>query len=158
MHQAGVTCANCHYVPTGKSASQEDVASHVTSPVTPGLSITGTAAGIPNSCTNSGCHSGAPGKGFPMSNDHAQQIIDERQADIRAKLAALDARLQALPSAAQEMSLYKEADTAWAVVQQEGSFGIHNYQYDLELLRVANQKVDRIHVVLLPVVVRGATK
>ncbi len=130
----------------------DKIATHIWQPITLGLSVEGPAAGIPNACTNGTCHGGPS----DQTNRALQSLIDHRQSDIRARLAALDARLQALPEGARQLTSYLQADTAYGVVESEGSSGIHNYQYDLAVLEKANERLDQITVLYLPVIKAGS--
>jgi len=131
MHQAGVVCVNCHMPNTAQSAIQWDIATHIWTPITPTNSITGPAAGIPNACTNGGCHGGSD------ADADLQKILDIRQARIKRDLGILQARLEAA-SAFSQTTKYKIAYTAHSFVNAEGSYGLHNYDYTNALLAAAN--------------------
>ncbi len=91
------------------------------------------AEGEPDSCT--GCHTDS-------SRQDMQQIIDDRQATVRAKLDELQTLLDANADRSDTIE-YKTAFTAHSMVQEEGSFGIHNYAY-------ANAILDRALDLLAP--------
>jgi len=135
MHQAGVYCANCHMPGTAKSANPGDIGTHSWKIITPGLSISGPAAGVPNACTNGGCHGGS------VSDEDLQNILEIRQARIKRDLGILQARLEA-KSALSQTTEYKLAYTAYSFLTSEGSYGLHNYDYANALLLAANAALD----------------
>ncbi|RME45790.1 MAG: hypothetical protein D6791_09880, partial [Chloroflexi bacterium] len=131
--EGGPVCSSCHFPRTAKSALPGDIASHMQ---TDGFAVAmpgEVAEGEPDSCT--GCHTDS-------SRQDMQQIIDDRQATVRAKLDELQTLLDANADRSDTIE-YKTAFTAHSMVQEEGSFGIHNYAY-------ANAILDRALELLAP--------
>jgi hypothetical protein len=151
--EGGPVCSSCHFPPTAKSAVWTeaggrkvagDISSHVQ---TEGLAVAmpgEVAEGEPDSCSQ--CHS-------DMSQETLQNIIDVRQTAIKDQIAALEARLNAL-GAAKELEAWKIAFTNVDIAKEEGSYGIHNFQYISAGLDVAEAELDKISVVFMPVVAK----
>lgn len=110
----GPRCATCHMaaVPTGDAVS---VSSHSLQPVLPGPAVN--VEGLQDSCTT--CHR------RQVNGTQMQALIDDVQADTRARLDALAAVRDTAPDWVQ---------TALAFVEGDGSLGIHNYAYTDRLL------------------------
>ncbi len=149
-HLGKANCAQCHMIGTAKSSSQDDVATHNVKIIFPGKA----EKGEPAACVN--CH--VEGKGGALKMDAAalQNIIDTRQKEIKDKLAALKPKLEAAaktanwdPKAKPEawtanQKLYAEAYTNYTFVESEGSAGIHNYAYDVAILKAVEAVLGKI--------------
>lgn len=142
-----VTCADCHMPRTAENALPGDITSHLFKVVMPGKA----ELGQPNSCTT--CH-------VDMSAA-MQKIIDTRQAEIKAALEALKARLDKIraahpkwdvwaPIKTDEQKAYELAYTNYTFAVNDGSYGIHNYPYIKALIKVANKSLDAGKPVTLP--------
>ena len=153
--EQGPVCSSCHFPPTAKSAVWTtadgrvvagDISGHIQ---TEGLAVAmpgKTAEGEPDSCSQ--CHTS-------MTKDALQNIIDTRQNTVKSRITALENRLNAL-SAAKDLDAWKTAFTNVDIAKEEGSFGIHNYQYITAGLDVAEQELNKINVVLVPLVGKQA--
>ena len=149
--EGGPVCSSCHFPPTAKSGVWTkvddrviagDISSHIQ---TEGLVVAmpgEVAEGEPDSCSQ--CHS-------DMTKEALQNIIDTRQSTVKDRIAALENRLNAL-GAAKELDAWKTAFTNVDIAKEEGSYGIHNFQYISAGLDVAEAELDKISTVFMPVV------
>jgi len=148
MYEEGVVCSDCHMPKTAKSAIPGDISSHLFTVVMPGKA----EENQPDSC--SGCHA-------EISRADLQNIIDSRQAEIKAALDALKAKLDEIKAAhpewdvkaevkSDEQKAYELAYTNYTFAAGEGSLGIHNYEYIKALIEVANKSLEEGKPVTLP--------
>lgn len=129
MHQAGVTCTDCHMArigsrsrATSKSGHQWDTSSHIFTVATPAMEKT---LGVRSACA--ACHSGSMVKRMNERSNDVRTGIDEAQA----MLAGLDLKK---PGAA---ALVHEAQTKINFVLMDNSKGAHNYERAQELIEQA---------------------
>jgi predicted CXXCH cytochrome family protein len=152
MHQAGVTCTDCHMArigsrsrATSKSCHQWDTSSHVFTVATPALEK---ALGVRNACA--ACHSdpavtmpsGAKARSYSL--DFMIKRMNERSADVRTGIDDAQAMLARVdlkkPGAA---ALVQEAKNKIDFVLMDNSKGVHNYERALELIEDAKSLAKR---------------
>jgi hypothetical protein len=162
-------CVQCHMVPTavGSDGSPSVAANHLFTPIMPEeamnttttLNIGGvdTTVHMPYSACST-CHEGTNGDNVAKT-EAMQQIIDDRQAwthDMVDKVTAtLDAKAvqMGFTDAADAVTDPDVADsdfgmayTNMELVAQEGSWGVHNWQYGVLVINKAMEQADAYRV------------
>jgi predicted CXXCH cytochrome family protein len=80
------------------------------------------------------CHTGTP--------KEIEEYARERQDEVKARLASIRARLDALPDDLKTTQQWIEADFNYQFMEQEGSFGVHNAKYADSLMDAAEERLD----------------
>jgi predicted CXXCH cytochrome family protein len=80
------------------------------------------------------CHTGTP--------QEIEEYAKERQDQLKARLAEIRARLDALPDDLKATQQWVEADFNRQFMEQEGSFGVHNAEYADSLMDAAEARLD----------------
>ncbi|MCC6804233.1 MAG: hypothetical protein IT319_15230 [Anaerolineae bacterium] len=127
----GPGCVTCHMQaePVGDGMR----ASHGFTPVLPGESDV-----LPSACA--GCHS-------DLTTTDLALLVHDTQDAVRARLAAAQARLETVDepdSGTEAADVYDQVVKAIDFVQNDGSFGIHNYDYVDALLTKADQDLSAL--------------
>ncbi len=123
----GPSCTTCHMqqLPVDAASSR---ASHSFKPILPGESSV-----VSSACA--GCHD-------TLTTTDLELLVKNTQDAVRARLAAAQARLETVtePEAGSaDAARYQQAVDAINFVQNDGSFGIHNYDYADALLSAAER-------------------
>ena len=138
-----VTCTDCHMPKTAVGATEYDIASHSFWFVEPQRTI---ELGIPNSCTSS-CHNGV-GDGHLFTLETAQEVIEKWHIEIEDMNAMVDNNLTQAAIAidqaqalgidtvllGQARDIFEIAEFNYDLVNEEGSRGVHNFEYARALL------------------------
>ena len=138
-----VTCSDCHMPKVAESAIEYDIASHTFWIIEPQQTI---EQGIPNACTSS-CHNGQ-GSGNPLTDETAQLVIetwhneiDTMTAFVSDNLTKAQFTLDQAQSEGTDPALVTQAEEIYSIarfnyelVTNEGSRGVHNFEYARALL------------------------
>jgi hypothetical protein len=144
--QTGPICASCHMPGTATSADIGDIATHNWKIVRPTL----TQPDEPNACT--ACHANPEANTMQITLPAMIHIIESRQTEIKDKLTPLSKLIKNLKSAraewdskaskkSEQQNAFEKAVTNVSLVENEGSFGIHNYEYSKAILAKAEQQL-----------------
>lgn len=144
-------CTSCHMPGIPKSAETGDIATHNWKIAMPGR----VEKGQPSAC--SACHINQKSPAPQMSAEALQKLMDDRQNETRAQIAALEERLKTLAARnpgwfdaqAQIMTStapieYQMAWTNISFVKNDGSLGLHNYLYAKAILDKANNDLNKL--------------
>jgi hypothetical protein len=151
-HVHSAYCIQCHMVPTGYTHSGDPGlgGNHLWKIVMPAVAASleteiqvggeTVVANMPfSSCSE--CHSTS---GDPLAT-RLQPVIDGRQNQITARVAALETRLNELAGqTGDNLRVWREARYNIEFVKADGSQGFHNYQYAAQLLDVAQNRLDQL--------------
>jgi hypothetical protein len=162
-------CVQCHMVPTavGSDGSPSVAANHIFTPIMPEeamnttvvLSIGGvdTTVHMPYSACST-CHEGTNGDNVAKT-EAMQEIIDQRQewthGMVDEVMATLDAKAVQMGFANAEEAIgdadvadsdFGKAWTNMELVAQEGSWGVHNWQYGVAVINKAMEQADAYRV------------
>lgn len=168
------SCVECHMIPTGYEYNGEPgtSANHRFAIVTPeeaATQTTVTSTGV-KTMPNSSCSTCHGRSGDPLAT-YLERTIDNRQAYIREQIDLIWAELEAAagrmgykaapPKSATEVAhgaLADKGEAAWneselafmsaftnvEIVEQEGSFGIHNWAYSNAIVNKAMEQAESI--------------
>ncbi len=120
----GPDCLNCHMTQLPIDGDFT-LATHALRPILPD---TESAAEVQNICAN--CHT-------DLTTSDQQYLVNDLQENIRGRLTLARTRLSSLSVPAEgsnAQALYNEVAMALDFVQNDGSLGMHNYDYASQLL------------------------
>jgi len=129
----GPRCVTCHM--TLASAGGILLPNHTWQPIMPGE-----ADAPPDACSS--CHT-------DLSSVDLLSLIEDTQADVRARLSIAFARVGTIPTpeaGSDAEALYNQVVTALTFVQGDGSMGVHNYAYVDALLDEAGVLLTELSV------------
>jgi predicted CXXCH cytochrome family protein len=128
--EGGPDCLTCHMVSLSTDNGIRN--SHMLTPVLP----TEAETGQPDSC--SGCHENLAVVDLQFLIDDTQDAVRERLTTAWARLASVDPAI--LPDE------YEQVSRALTFVQNDGSLGVHNYDYANALLEYSERTLAKLSV------------